>query len=434
MHSYLVFLCFSLLILFFPLENHHTLFARENTQNYPSDNFCTLKKKIVIFTFEKGGHGHKAASKSINDLLSADYDIKTIDLSQYLQAGRCVGGWEIYDKSLRGGWIRSTNAVASYIFPIYLKLHEGSFQTKVSKLLEKELPDLVISVIPYFDELLFKACQEIKRPLLISTTDGDLINWVVGFDQKPKTNIKVTIGFESLRTRDLLIKNGINNNDILLTGFPIRKDFLEVKDKKAIQEEWHIPQDKFTVLLLMGGVGSIATYRYAKRMSRMNLPIHLIACVGRDLETQKRLELLQKKSKVTMTIVPFTQRISDLMAVSDLLVTKAGPGSINEAIHMNLPMLIDKTSPLLRWEKENLAHVERNNFGTAITSLRKLQKELKKFIENKDYYRSFKQSMYEYPKLDFDTQIKQLVQQMCPIPDVSLPYRLDFFDVQNQKI
>ncbi len=429
MHSIVTILLMSFIALFFAVDSSTQLFTIEITEPDMLPVPSLSKKKIVIFTFNKGGYGHKAASKALNELLKTQYEINTIDLSEYLGAGRIVGGWSIYDTLLRGGWIRSTNIIAGS-FPLYMKVFEKRFKKKVCRLLDEENPDLVISVISYFDGLLFHACKQLDLPLLMVTTDGDLANWTVGLDAKTQPKIKATIGFESPKTRGLLLKHGLSDEDIALTGFPIRKDFLEKKDKNTIKTAWNIPQDKFTVLLLMGGVGVGATYNYARKISKMNLPIHLVVCTGSNKSMYKRMQKIQRRSNVSMTVVPFTQRVSDLMAVSDLLITKAGPGTINEAVFMDLPMLVDKTTSLVYWEEENIKFVEQNNFGQSVLSFRRLENTIKKFVEDKQFYMSFKQSLVQYPKQDFDSKITHLVQELCPLS----PDRHDHEDVCRQSL
>lgn len=380
----------------------------------PVPTASSSKKKIIIFTFNKGGYGHKAACKSLNELFAQDYAITIIDIAEYLGVGKCLGGFEIYDQALRGGWTNLTNFAAGYCFPTYLKVFQRTFQKRVKQLLEKEKPDLAISVVMYLDGVLAYACKELDIPFLLVTTDGDLQNWVIGLNPEKYTNMKVTIGFKSPKTQGVLRKTGISPQDILFTGFPIRKDFLEKKDKRTIQQAWNLPEHKFIVMVLMGGVGAAATYSYVKKLSKMNLPIHLVVCAGSNKKMLQKIKALEAKSNVSMTIVPFTQRVSDLMAASDVLITKAGPGSINEAMFMDLPMLIDKTSPVLYWEEENIRFVENNGFGLAVTSFVSLEKTLTRLLQDKSFYQQFKQKLTSYTKPNFDQSITQVVHQLCP--------------------
>jgi len=67
-----------------------------------------------------------------------------------------------------------------------------------------------------------------------------------------------------------------------------------------------------------------------------------------------------------MDIIEETNRISEYMAVSNLLITKSGTASFCEAIQMHLPMVIDATSSTLVWERFNHNFTINNGLGTVI--------------------------------------------------------------------
>lgn len=372
------------------------------------------RKKIVIFML-KGGYGHQAASNALCELLSPAYEVKAINIFEQLGIGGLISGEELYNKALSGGWIRSLNFAAAYIAPPMMNFNAPFYKKRIRKILFQEDPDFVISVAPYLYRPIIEAAKSLNIPSLLVTTDGDVTNWTVGLDRLRDKNIAVTIGFENAKTRPLFNAAGIDDHNIFCTGFPIRKDFFEQKNIASIKKTWGMPINAFTVMILMGGVGADITYRYVKKIQKMNLPIHMVVCAGRNEKMYKKLKKLQKKTNCLMTVVSFTPRISDLMSASDLLITKAGPGSINEAMNMNLPMLIDRTSKLLSWEKANIHFVERNNFGQAVKSFKQLKLLLKMYIEDKTFYQVIKQNLVDYEKQDFDTSILRLVSSLCPV-------------------
>jgi UDP-N-acetylglucosamine:LPS N-acetylglucosamine transferase len=62
-----------------------------------------------------------------------------------------------------------------------------------------------------------------------------------------------------------------------------------------------------------------------------------------------------------MRVYGFTDQVHELMAESDLIITKAGPGTIAEALSMDLPIII--TSWLPGQEEGNVEFVVRENVG-----------------------------------------------------------------------
>jgi processive 1,2-diacylglycerol beta-glucosyltransferase len=168
-------------------------------------------------------------------------------------------------------------------------------------------------------------------------------------------------------------------------------------------------------MLLMGGIGSTATYDYVKKIASMNLNVHLLICLGNNEQLAKDIRKISFNKSVSITIIPFTLRISDLMAVSDLLITKSGPGTINEGIYMELPMLVDCSRSMLAWENANLNLVVQNHLGDAVKSLDMLEGLLNKYINNKTYYALFKAALARHPKPDFNSIFKRTVAKMCPV-------------------
>jgi len=59
-----------------------------------------------------------------------------------------------------------------------------------------------------------------------------------------------------------------------------------------------------------------------------------------------------------LTLLGFTDRVPELLAASDLLLTKPGPGSIAEALHHGVPLVVTrnaKTVPQERWNADWIA-------------------------------------------------------------------------------
>lgn len=385
----------------------------------------TQKKKIILFT-SKGGAGHMIACATLEKILSDDYDIKIVnpfeEITQGLDIVRSItrkkmDGESLYNYMLANGWIRTTNFMAQTFAPFLLRLNRPAMQKLMYDFLYRERPDMIISAIPYLNLPASDAAQKFNIPYLIVTLDGSIDNWGCMMRKHTHPNIQWTIGIDVPSTRGLLNKLGFADKNIKFTGYPVRDDFKEQKDVQKIKQEWNILDNKFVVMVSMGGAGGKATIKYVQNLYRHNLPIHVIACVGRNKEAGRYLELLQKKnrhSKMSLTIVPFTSRISDLMAASQVLITKPGPGTINEALNMDLPMFLDWTGPTLFWERANVDFVVSNNFGKVIYTGQQLRKFLERCVTDDAYYQDMKQAVSAYKKQPFADNIKPIVYSMCP--------------------
>lgn len=385
-----------------------------------------LPKKKLVLLQSKGGYGHVATCSTLNNLFKDYYDIKIVtpieelfdkfDVVKRFTRGK-ANAEDMYNAVLSNGWIRTFNLICNNIVPVVIRSNRKNMERALTDYLYKEKPDMLISTMPFVNLPASNVAQKMNIPFLIVTVDGGLQNWRVGLNHITHPNYLVTIGFDIPQTRGILHECGISDDRIKLTGMAVRDDFFETKDLPALRKQWNVPNNKFTIMILMGGAGGQAAFDYVQKIATTNLNAHLLVCTGRNKSLQTKIEQFVHKKcspNISITIVPFTSRVSDLMAVSDLLITKPGPGSINEGLIMKLPMLIDKTSPTLFWEQANIDYVESRGYGKTIKSLRSLPSILEKMIHDKEYYQSFKTTLNKFPQHNFAQNIKPIVFSMCP--------------------
>jgi len=84
-----------------------------------------------------------------------------------------------------------------------------------------------------------------------------------------------------------------------------------------------------------------------------------------------------------MTVYGFTDRVHEIMAESNLIITKAGPGTIAEALTMNLPIII--TSWLPGQEEGNVEFVVRENIGRVSRDPKKVVEIVRELMQPGEY-------------------------------------------------
>src|SRR5262249_25768780 len=148
---------------------------------------------------------------------------------------------------------------------------------------------------------------------------------------------------------------------------PLRPEFFTAKDINGIKKEFNIQPNKPVILMLMGAVGSQALFTFAQEILKISFPCHVIICVGKAHEMIDKIKQLNFPSHISYTVVGFTQKMADLMAVADLFITKSGTVSVCEAIYSNLPLLVDATTGVLAWEQFNHQFIKKHGFGDIIS-------------------------------------------------------------------
>ncbi|MBX9831382.1 hypothetical protein K2X40_05465 [Candidatus Babeliales bacterium] len=416
--------CIRFLSLFFVMLFSNQQSAHSNIFNRPTP------KKIVILT-SKGGYTHMAVAKALDTFFGQEYEIVIVNPFETVLASLDIvktltfnsyDAEEAYNSMLRSGWTRLLNFCLRNIGLPTAKRQANKVEKLLTNYLAQLKPDMLISVIPVISLPASNAAKNLNIPFLLVTLDNDLTAWVPGLKKLTHQKFATTIGFETPLTRPMLHDVGIPDTKITASGFPVRKDFLEQKNIPAIKTDWQIPDNKFVITLVMGGAGSNLMYRYARQIAKLDRDIHLMVLVGKNEYLGARLKKIRCSEKVTLRVVEFTDRVSDLMAASNLLITKPGPSIITEAMYMNLPMLIDHTTVHPFWENINIKLVTDNKLGDEIKNLNDLKRIIRHYIDDTEYYQTIKNNIASFEKEDFYKKIGHLIHTMCP------PRRLHLFD------
>ena len=88
----------------------------------------------------------------------------------------------------------------------------------------------------------------------------------------------------------------------------------------------------------MGPLGAIA-----RAFDEAKLPISLVVITGRNEKLKAQLE--NETWSLPVHIYGFVREIPDMMRAADILVTKAGPGTISEAFNAGLPIILYSRLP-----------------------------------------------------------------------------------------
>ncbi len=371
------------------------------------------RKKIVILTCY-GGYGHMAACSTLKAILPT-YDIKVfspfdngLKIVKTITFGT-LNSEDVYNKLLQNGWIGTLNFMARHSTPFLMGMNRRRIERKILEVIEKEKPDLLISVVPLLNYPASTAAMRSKIPYLFITLDADLTLWLNDFHKCKNHNFLLTIGIKTPLINRQLKRKKVPEHIIREVGIPLRQDFFEKKDKEKIRAEWNIPTGKPILLIMMGGSGTRQLTRYVRHLAQIDIPVHLLACVGRNDSLIPELQKIEKREHVSFGIIPFTTRISDLMAVSDLFITRPSPNACNEAMYSGLPILIDQTVTTLFWERATIDIVKQYGKGNCVKKMKQLNPMVKLLLkqEKPDVKAS---GLLDLPR--FETLIQNLVHEM----------------------
>ncbi len=378
-----------------------------------------IKKKILVF-FSEGGGGHKSGFKALEEYLGDIYEIQGVNILRDILAPLdpvrfltfdAYTGEDLYNYLLTSRWIWCLDLL-SHLGLRRFQAQQPEIEQLMYSYLSQQQPDLIISVMPFINAALANVAKTLNIPFLVIPVDFDTTLYINGLRASEYKNFFYALPFNDPRIKQKILPAHITTDRIGVIGFPVRTDFLEKKDPIKIKREFDIPDSgKTIIMLLMGASGSITTYRYVRRIARMNLPIHLIVCLGRSEKLRHKIEKIRLPEQMSISIIGFTPRISDLMAISDIFITKPGPTSICEALHMSLPMILDNTTHVW-WEDLNVEFVKAHHFGDAFTNYHELEELITHYVNDITYRGQLKNRITSYKKGNFCENVRTLVQHM----------------------
>src|SRR5579875_86851 len=256
-------------------------------------------KRILILTLSVGS-GHVQASSVVRDAMAdsaGPQEIRTLDAIALAES------WF--------PWL--------YVQPYWWMLRYRRGCARVLREFKTFSPHLVIVTEIGAAEIAALGKREgwFSSPILAVLTD---------FQAEPPW-VQPEIDFYCVATEQAkaqLIGWGISPHRILISGIPIDPVFSLPFSKAEMRSLLGLKARRHVVLLMAGGMGMAPLDQVATYLEQCGLQLQVLAVAGHDQALLGRLQRL--RGKIALDLLPFgwTNRIPELMAASDLLITKPG--------------------------------------------------------------------------------------------------------------
>jgi len=225
---------------------------------------------------------------------------------------------------------RRTRAFYTMLWP-YLRRN-------LRQLLDEHPCDLVVSVHQLFN--LPVARMVASRGLPFVTVVTDLVTTHAAWYATRATRIVVPTD-EAYRRG---LKAGVRPERMSVVGLPVAERFrAQLEERAAIRRRLGWPEDCPVVLMMGGGEGMGPIEDMALAVEAAGLPVGLAVITGRNQALKARLNA--HRWRIPVFIYGFVTEMPAFMRAADILVTKAGPGTISEAFIAGLPMILYSKMP-----------------------------------------------------------------------------------------
>jgi 1,2-diacylglycerol 3-beta-galactosyltransferase len=233
--------------------------------------------------------------------------------------------------------------------------------------------DIVVTVHPLANSFILKALGK-NRPSFITVVTDMVTTHALWFDKRADL---ICVPTEIARFR--AIEYGMEPENVVVVGQPIAARYCApAGDKAELREKLGWPKDKFIAVLVGGGEGMGPLAQTARAIDESGLDVGMVIVAGRNERLKKSLERLDWH--IPTIVYGFTREMPDFMRAADVLVTKAGPGTIAEALNAGLPIILYAKLP--GQEDGNVTYVRETGTGVWAPTPQRVTATLRRWAEN----------------------------------------------------
>lgn len=354
----------------------------------------------------QGGSGHYATYHAIRAIAEqqqlpwqfqvTDIDELITDLSRKKQLKNTYdlfGGsaHDLYNRILQKGW--------TWLWPVLMRLNKLLVRLNYKKgvyLFEQywreHQPDLVLSVMPLFNQVIWDSIQHTKPDTPIVTLLTDFADCPPNFWFEPKTRNYFVCGTDQAVEQAQSL--GIATEQIVQTsGLVIHPNFypslhsdrppMNPSLRQQERQRLGLHPDRMTGLVMFGGNGSPAMLDIAKCLEALHDQLQLIFICGHNESLATELHRSQRVQQRLITT--FTKEMPYYMQLADFFIGKPGNVSISEAIAMQLPIITECNALTMSQERHCAEWVARKKVGIVLPNFKVVDRAVATLIQPENY-------------------------------------------------
>ena len=388
-------------------------------------------KKVLIMSVSTGG-GHNRAARAIKEELeSRTIDNMSIEC-EIVDSLKLVNN--TMDKVISRGYEKSAlytpKAYGSvYRFSETTIASKNEFKTnpltslmarKFKHLLNESTPDLIIGTHPFpmialstlkknnnihslsRSESFYKSTKVDIPPMISVLTDytthstwiqNEIDYYIVGHEY----------------VKELLVYEGVDSEKVKAFGIPVEKSFLSHRDRETVLTELGLSPEKLTVLLMGGSFGAGNIKETLEDLIAIDRDFQILVITGRNEHLKDKLSKMLDSTihNKNICLLGYTNKMNDILASIDVLISKPGGLTTTEALLNDVPMIVPYFIP--GQEEENLDFL--TNCGAALRTTKKysLPVLLKVLIDDPSRLDNLRKNIKSIRKFDSAVNISNLV-------------------------
>lgn len=369
----------------------------------------------VLFLFSDTGGGHRSAAEAIIESIELLYpdqiETEMVDffkkapqplplaIPTYPAMAKMTAVWETTYKMSNGR--RRARFIQDAFWPYVRRA--------AHRLIDDYPVDLFVSVHPVPNMTVLRAMTK-KTPYISVVTDL-VSTHAMWYDRR---NDLIVVPTEEAWQRG--IKLGLKPSQMEVVGLPVADRFCHTHgSRQELRTRLGWPQNHPIVLMVSGGEGMGPMGRTAVAIDKARLPITLILVTGKNAKLREKLE--SRKWSTPVKIFGFVNEMPQFMQASDVLITKAGPGTISEAFIAGLPIILFSRVP--GQEEGNVTYVVDHGAGVWAPESDQVIDTLRSWLRNPDIRNQVAANSKRLSRPQASNRIAQIIAQQVGLVEAS---------------
>ncbi|MCY0894945.1 MAG: glycosyltransferase [Alicyclobacillaceae bacterium] len=329
------------------------------------------------------GDGHQQAARAVEAAVNASSPETDVQILDYLRVVHPTIDW-----MAKHFYIQSVK----YAPLLYDWFYRGTSQIPPTSLIQRQLnslgmedlaetlatyrPDAVLATFPTPAGVLSALKQQGRTtvPLTTLVTDHAVHSqWIhAGTD---------LYFVPSHYVREGLIARGTPPGAIEVTGIPVRPSFQVMPNRPQLLAKYGLDEHVPTLLVMGGAYGVLGDIGIlCEEIARCSERLQLLVVTGRNDRLLQQVSMIETEPHIHMQVFGFVREIHELMAVSDLMLTKAGGLTVSEAVALQLPMLLYR--PIPGQEIQNSAYLVKSGVARWAKSRDEVVEQVRQLLFN----------------------------------------------------
>ncbi len=323
------------------------------------DIAITNKKRLLVISVSAGS-GHVRAAQGIEAHAHHHFPEWTVghrDLMQLVPAYFRKIYTDLYLKLASGlpeawGWLyrKTDHEPTGSLTERCRRALQRLSAKKLFKEIADDQPDAIICTHFLPAELLATARlqKRINCPIWVMVTDFDLHQmWVhEGITGYFVANEEISFRLES---------SGVPKSHIVVTGIPVMPEFINHPNRDVCAAKVGLNPAHKTLLIMGGGAGLGISCDLVNSLLKLQTDVQIIVMAGKNKSLLDELQKLSTQCPGRLVAMGFTDKVPELMACADLVITKPGGLSTSECLVMGLPMVL--INPIPGQEERNASYL-----------------------------------------------------------------------------